>query len=69
MNSMTRIDAQKLIFKQAKNLTNALPKGSMVYIHWKNGSPVVLPEKEKGYGVITSVRLESILNKQFWLVA
>ena len=49
MNNMTRIDTQKLIFKQAKNLTNALPRGSMVYIHWKNGSPVVLPEKEKGY--------------------
>ena len=54
---------------QAKNLINAIPRDSMVYIHWKNGSPIVLPQKEKGYGVITSVRLDCILRKQFWLVA
>lgn len=66
---MTRLDIQKLIFVQAKNLTNAIPYDSMVYIHWKNGRPLVLPHKEKGYGVITSVRLECILKKQFWLVA
>ena len=66
---MSRIDSQKLIFKQAKNLIKAIPRDSMVYIHWKNGNPIVLPQKEKGYGVITSVRLDCILRKRFSLVA
>ena len=66
---MTRIDAQKLIFIQAKNLTNSIPRDSMVYIHWHNGRPLVLPDKQKGFGVITTIRLESILKKHFWLVA
>jgi hypothetical protein len=65
---MSRLDVQKNIFLQAKNLINAIPRDSMVYIHWKNGNPVVLPQKERGYGMITSVRLESILRKQFSLV-
>ena len=65
---MSRTDVQKNIFLQAKNLTTAIPRDSMVYIHWKNGNPLVLPQKEKGFGVITSVRLESILRKQFSLV-
>ena len=60
---MSRTDVQKNIFLQAKNLTTAIPRDSMVYIHWKNGNPLVLPQKEKGFGVITSVRLESILRK------
>ena len=65
---MSRFSTQKNIFLQAKNLMNALPQDSMVYIHWKNGNPIVLPQKEKGYGVITSVRLDCILRKQFSLI-
>ena len=52
---------KKLIYLQAKHLTNAIPYDSMVYIHWENDSPIVLPDKQKGYGMVTSVRLKTII--------
>jgi hypothetical protein len=65
---MTERHIKKLIYLQAKNLTNAIPYDSIVYIHWKGNSPIVLPDKQKGYGVITSVRLDLILSRQFRLL-
>ena len=44
---------KKLIYLQAKHLTNAIPYDSMVYIHWDNGTPLVLADKQKGFGVVT----------------
>ena len=52
---------KKLIYLQAKHLTNAIPYDSMVYIHWDNGTPLVLADKQKGFGVVTSVRLKTCL--------
>ena len=58
----------QLIYKQAKNLQKAMPKDSKVYIHWDaHDNQVVLPTKQRGYGVINVVNLSSILNKQCWL--
>tara|TARA_Y100000813_G_C24069127_1_gene307849 strand:- start:403 stop:594 length:192 start_codon:yes stop_codon:yes gene_type:complete len=58
----------QLIYKQAKHLVKSLPTNSTVYIHWdEQDNPLVLPTKQRGYGVVTSVSLASILNKQCWL--
>lgn len=65
---MKRTEANKLIYNQAKNLLKTISSNQMVYIHWKNNTPLVLPVKEHGYDLINSVRLDSILKRQCWLI-
>jgi len=58
----------RLIYKQARNLEKAIPRDSTVYIHWDSqDNPLVLPTKQRGYGLVNVVSLDSILNKQCWL--
>ena len=58
----------QLIYKQAKHLVKAIPRDSKVYIHWDSqDNPLVLPTKQRGYGLVNVVDLSSILNKQCWL--
>lgn len=64
---MHRTQANKEIYLQAKNLKGKVPINSNVYIHWKNNQPTVLPEKQTGYELINTVKLESILRRQCWL--
>jgi len=62
--------ARKEIYKQAKRLkeTFGLPLDSNVYIHWNGNSPVVLPTRTVGGGIVNTVKLEKILTKQLILV-
>ncbi len=58
------------IYKQAKRLQEVyqLPKDSNVYIHWQGHSPVVLPTRTSGNGIINTVKLDKILKRQCILV-
>lgn len=63
---MKTTQANKCIYTQAKHL-KGVPKDHMVYIHWKDNFPLVLPTKEAGFEWINSVKLSSILEKKCWI--
>lgn len=58
----------RLIYVQARNLRHRIPRNSNVHIHWDSeDNPIVLPDKVKGFPLIHTVSLSSILNRQCWL--
>ena len=67
---MDRQRARKEIYKQAKRLQESykLPLDSNVYIHWNGNSPIVLPTRTNGYGIVNTGKLEKILTKQLILI-
>lgn len=62
--------ARKTILKQAKHLRRVynLPVDCNVYIYWQGNDPIVLPYRTPSYGVGTTIKLESILNKTCILI-
>ena len=62
--------ARKAIYKQAKHLRRVynLPIDCNVHIYWQGSSPLVLPYPTPSYGVGTTIKLESILNKTCILI-
>lgn len=66
---MTRSEANKFIYKQAKWLVGKIPQDSLVYIHWKHDVPLVLPTKQTGFDIINTVSFKKILDKQCWLAS
>ena len=65
---MKNKQVSKIIYLQAKNL-KGIPKDHIVYIHWKDNYPLVLPKKESGFEWINSVKLSAILEKRYILAA
>jgi len=65
---MDDISARKQIIRQAKRLQKMIPETHLVYIHWKNDEPIVLPQKTPGYDMINTMTLANILNRQLILV-